>query len=216
MNELSDLSFTIKPKSDQLNNEQLMAGPITIKVTNVDVVDSDQQPIIIHYENQEGRPYKPSKTFRKVIIALWGKDGNEWIGRSMTLFRNPETMFGKEKTGGIEISHVTHIENTKEIIVTKTRGKMRTIIVRPLVIKQAAEPAEITAPTESELSAARYNLADAASYGMAKLVESWKSVPAAIRAIIGPKGCPDEYKQAAKEADNATIAAQSTTTDDEY
>ena len=72
----SDLRWTIVPKSDQLNAEQLLGGPITITVTGVEVHDSAEQPISIRYDNDDGRPYKPAKTMRKVLIFAWGADGS--------------------------------------------------------------------------------------------------------------------------------------------
>ena len=56
---VEDLRATIVPKSDQLNAEQLLSGPMTIRVTEVRVSDSAEQPVVVHYEGDDGRPYKP-------------------------------------------------------------------------------------------------------------------------------------------------------------
>src|SRR5690625_6686577 len=76
-----DLSHTIVPKSDQLNADDLIAGNITIKVTDIKASDSPDQPVIIHYENDNGRPYKPCKSMRRVLIQAWGANGKQWIGK---------------------------------------------------------------------------------------------------------------------------------------
>ena len=47
MFDISDLRATIVPKSDQLNAEQLLGGPITVQVTEVRIGSSDEQPISI-------------------------------------------------------------------------------------------------------------------------------------------------------------------------
>src|SRR5690606_17639307 len=77
-NSVSDLRDTIVPKSDQLNAEQLLGGPITITVTDVKRGGGEEQPVVIHYEGEGGRPYKPCKSMRKVLVFAWGSDGREW------------------------------------------------------------------------------------------------------------------------------------------
>ncbi len=118
-----DLRPTIVPKSDQLNSEQLLVGPLTIRVTGVTVTNSAEQPVTIHYEGDDGRPYKPCKTMRKVLILAWGHDGSEWAGKSMTLFHDPAVKFGGQSVGGIRISHVSHIERDIAVALTATKGK---------------------------------------------------------------------------------------------
>src|SRR3546814_10205634 len=81
-NNVRDLRDTIVPKSDQLNAEQLLGGPITITVTDVKRGGGEEQPVVIHYEGEGGRPYKPCKSMRKVLVFAWGSDGGAWIGRS--------------------------------------------------------------------------------------------------------------------------------------
>lgn len=121
--DVSDLRATIIPKSDQLNAEQLLGGPLTITVTDVRVGASDEQPIIVHYQGDAGRPFKPCKTMRKVLIFAWGPDGREWIGRSMTLYNDPQVRFGGAEVGGIRISHLTDIDRDVQVSLTATKGK---------------------------------------------------------------------------------------------
>lgn len=118
-----DLRPTIVPKSDQLNAEQLLSGPMTIRVSGVTVTSNAEQPVTIHYEGDDGRPYKPCKTMRKVLILAWGHDGSAWAGRSMTLFNDPAVKFGGQSVGGIRISHVSHIERDIAVALTATKGK---------------------------------------------------------------------------------------------
>jgi len=42
-------SLTIKAKSDQINSDDLISGPITIKITSVKINVKDQQSGIVHY-----------------------------------------------------------------------------------------------------------------------------------------------------------------------
>jgi len=138
-NDLSDLTPTIVPKSDQLNAEQLLAGPITIKVTDVRIGSGDEQPVIVHYEGENGRPYKPCKTMRKLLILAWGKDGRQWPGKSMTLFNEPTVKFGSMEVGGIRISHLSHIDRDLQVALTATKGKKVLHTVKKLRVAEAAQ-----------------------------------------------------------------------------
>jgi hypothetical protein len=142
-----DLRPTIIPKSDQLNSEQLLGGPMTIRVTDVTVSASAEQPVTIHYDGDDGRPYKPCKTMRKVLILAWGHDGSQWAGKSMTVYNDPAVKFGGQSVGGIRISHVSHIEKDFGVALTATKGKKTLHTIKALK----------TAPqTDAKAKAARY------------------------------------------------------------
>ena len=130
MSDISNLRHTIIPRSDQLNSEQLLPGPMTITVTSV-TMGSAEQPINIGYENDNGRPYRPCLTMRKVLIFAWGPDGREWVGRSMTLYRDPEVAFGGLKVGGTRISHMSHIDGPMVMALTATKGVKKSFKVLP-------------------------------------------------------------------------------------
>lgn len=129
---IEDLRGTIVPKSDQLNAEQLLAGPMTITVSDVRLGSGEEQPVIVHYQGEDGRPYKPCKTMRKVLILAWGKDGREWVGRSLTLYNDPDVKFGGESVGGIRISHLSDIPQNIDVSLTATRGKKAKYKIRRL------------------------------------------------------------------------------------
>lgn len=130
-----DLAKTIAPKSDQMNADDLIAGPRTIVVTRVAAQPSSaDQPVAIFYEGEGGadKPYKPCKSMRRVLVQLWGQDGALYAGRAMTLYRDAEVKFGGEKVGGIRISHMSHIDGAKTLALTVTRGKRSGFTVQPL------------------------------------------------------------------------------------
>lgn len=122
MNDISNLSDTIVAKSDRLNAEDLLAGPITVTVTNVYRKSADS-PIAINYNGDNGRPFEPCKTMRKLLVAAWGENGNDWIGRSMTLYNDPSVKWAGKEAGGVRISHLSHIAKRLNISLTATRGK---------------------------------------------------------------------------------------------
>ena len=131
---VEDLRQTIIPKSDQLNAEQLLGGPMTVTVSEVKVSDSGEQPVVVHYDGENGRPFKPCKTMRKVLIHAWGADGRKWSGRSMTLYNDPSVKFGGDDVGGIRISHMTDIERDVKVSLTSTRGKKAKYEIKRLVL----------------------------------------------------------------------------------
>lgn len=146
---VEDLRGTIVPKSDQLNAEQLLGGPMTVTITDVRMGASEEQPVVVHYEGEAGRPYKPCKTMRKLLIHAWGADGRVWIGRSMTLYCDPDVKFGGEAVGGIRISHMSDIKGALQVSLTSTRGKKAKYRVERLAAAPAAAKARQAAPSKS-------------------------------------------------------------------
>ena len=132
MNDITDLSNTIKPKSDQLNADDLLTGPITVKITDVRGGTVDQ-PVNIHIDGY--LPYRPCKGMRRVLIKIWGKNGKSWIGKSVTLFCNPNVKWGGVECGGIEISHLSDISKPSTLMLTKARGRKSGFTVQPLIVE---------------------------------------------------------------------------------
>jgi len=111
---------TIKPKSDQLNADDLLTGPITVRVVKVERGNAEQ-PVTIQIEGRQ--PYKPCKSMRRVLVQAWSEFPDKWIGRTMTLYCDPSVMFGGVRVGGIRISHMSDIDRDREFSLTKTRGQ---------------------------------------------------------------------------------------------
>ena len=126
-----DITPTLTPKSTQLNADDLIAGPLTITVCGVSP-GTPEQPVVIKFEGDEGRPFLPCKTMRRLLAHAWGTDGHAWIGRGMTLYHDPSVVFGGIKVGGIRISHLSHIDHDLEVALTVTKGKRALYRVRPL------------------------------------------------------------------------------------
>lgn len=131
-----DISQTIVPKSDQLNADDLLACTKEITVTEVKLADSEQQPVSIHYNGDDDRPYKPCKSMRRVLIAAWGPRADQWNGRSMRLYCDPDVKFGGSAVGGIRISHLSHIDQPKTFMLTVTRGRKSGYTVKPMEAEQ--------------------------------------------------------------------------------
>lgn len=133
-----DMTATIVPKSDQLNSDDLITGPRTITVTRVSASpDSPEQPVSIFFQGDNGKPYKPCKSMRRVMVAAWGADAAQYVGRSMTLYRDPAVAFGGMQVGGIRISHMTHIDSDLTMALTVTKARRAGYTVKKM---QAPKP----------------------------------------------------------------------------
>lgn len=130
---MTDMLQTIIPKSDQLNFDDLAAGQTkTIKITKVSIA-SGEQIIAINYEGDNGRPYMPCKSMRRVLVNCWGSDGTQYAGRSMTLYGDSKVKFGGMEVGGIRISHLSHISEPRTMALTATKTSRKPFTVHPLV-----------------------------------------------------------------------------------
>lgn len=130
-----DLSKTIKPKSDQLNADDLVTGSKTIKIRDIKEGADETQPVKIYFYGDNNKPYLPCKSMRRVLVQLWGADGLQFIGKRLTIFRDDSVKWAGIEVGGIRISHASHIaENTRVLItVAKNKRTPATIEVLPLV-----------------------------------------------------------------------------------
>lgn len=197
---MTDISAHLEAKSDQLNNIDLMGGDITVTITEVKVLKKgSEQPIWVYYKGDEGKPWKPSKSMNRLMAAIWGADSSKWVGRRLTLYRDPTVTFGKDKTGGIRISHMSHLEESTEITLPKSKGKFGAITVRPLSA-MAAEIDPVKALADAQAAAAK---------GTAALLKWWETAgPAKQNALASQK---DALKAEAAKADTAAPAQQVST-----
>lgn len=141
-----DMRTVIAPKSDQLNADDFVAGPRTVRITGVEI-KGGEQPVSVHFEGDNGKPWKPCKTTARLMVAAWGPDASQYKGRSLTLYRDPTVKWAAMEVGGIRISHMSHIDTDMVYAATVTKGKRAPIRIKPL--KAEAVPLKVGAPTES-------------------------------------------------------------------
>lgn len=130
-----DMTETIAPKSDQMNADDLMSGARTFTITEVRAAASPEQPVDVYLaEFPTDRPFKPSKSMRRIMVAAWGPDASTYAGKRFTLYRDPAVKFGGQDVGGIRISHMSDLEAGKPmtLALTVTRGKRSPYVVKPL------------------------------------------------------------------------------------
>lgn len=186
-----DLSKTVEPKSDQLNADDLIAGPRTITITRVTASDTPEQPVSVYFEGDNNKPWKPCKSMRRVLIAAWGADASTFAGRSLTIYNDPDVQFGGMKTGGIRVSHMTHIDKTLKLALTATKAKRAIYTVQPLAINK---PAMIDAAAAQDVARAE------ARKGKGAFTDWWNSAQGKeYRPSVMP--IMDELKDLAADAE---------------
>jgi hypothetical protein len=173
-----DMANTVIPKSDQLNSDDLIAAPRTIRISKISAdPGSAEQPILIHFDGDGGKPYKPCKSMRRVLIHVWGRDGLKYVGRSMTLYRDEKVMWGGVAVGGIRISHMSDMEADMTMALTATRSSRKPYTVRPLETQPAT-------PIESDsLQLAKQYLGITTTEQFVKLEEQRKAIWSKANAV---------------------------------
>ena len=134
---MNELIETLAPKSDQLNATDLIAGPKRIRITKVVLNDDPKQKASIYFDGDNGKPYKPCLSMRRLLVLIYGK-GTSLTGKEIVLFRDAEVVFGGEKVGGIVISHASHITAPQRHVLPVSKGKIKVFTVEPLAVETYA------------------------------------------------------------------------------
>lgn len=196
MNAVVNLLPTIAPKSDQLNADDLIGRSMTIKVTSVKLSGAPDQPIAIHFEGDDGKPYMPCKSMRRVLVHVWGTDGNAYAGRRLALYRDDKVQFGGMAVGGIRISHMSDIDQDVTMALTATRANRKPFTVRPLKPEAGGEAINLPAVLKAGEAAA--------VQGSAKLTAWWQGLSKAEKAAAKPT-LDTRLKPMAAQADQASM-----------
>lgn len=133
-----DVSKVIEAKSDQLNADDLVAGPITVRVRDVKVTGTEQ-PLSVYYDGDNNKPWKPCKTAARCLASVWGVDAGGWIGKRLTLYRDDSVTWGGVAVGGIRVSHMEGLTKPVKLMLAKTRGKKGEVVVQPLKVQEKKE-----------------------------------------------------------------------------
>ena len=130
-----DISNTVAPKSDQINSDDFLSGAKTFSIARVTANEgTPEQPVNIYFAETK-LPFRPCKSMRRVMISVWGPDASKYVGRSLTLYRDPNVKFGGMAVGGIRISHMSHIDSKMVLTLTASKAKKAPFTVQPLRIE---------------------------------------------------------------------------------
>ena len=141
-----DMTKSIEPRSDQLNAEDLLSGPRTFTIADVREGSAEQRARVFLAEGPEGRPWIPNVTMCRLMVLGWGQESDDWHGKRVTLYRDPDVRFGRDQPGGIRISHMSGIRKPLTANLTVTRGKREPYRVEPLT--DDAPPAKVPGPMD--------------------------------------------------------------------
>lgn len=184
-----DITSTIEADSTQVNADDLTGTSRTVTISGVNKGTADQ-PVNIELVEFPGRAYRPCKSMRRVLVAAWGPDASNYIGRRMTLFNDQTVKWGGQAVGGIRISALSHIDKPLDLALTETRGKRKRHHVEPLPDAPSKIPISFDAkiPTSSleQCAQARDYLAkyaDAEPERVAALLESVSAREAELREV---------------------------------
>lgn len=148
-----DITDTLAPTSDQLDAVELV-NPRTFTIdTGSRKGNRDGKTVLEVRLVDFPRVWRPSKGMLDVLAACWGVDSKAWVGHRVTLYCDPDVMFGKDKVGGVRISHLSHIDKARMVTIRASgAGKKKQWPVEPLASEPTA--AQVAASTdEAELRA---------------------------------------------------------------
>lgn len=190
----TDVTKAIAPKSDQLNADSLITGPMTIRIRDVKVSDGEQ-PIWVYFDGDDNKPWKPCKTAARCLASIWGPNAAQWIGMHCTIYNDPTVTWAGAAVGGIRVSHMEGLDKPRALQLTKTRGKKGTVTIQPLETGGASEP-------QVDQDAALQSAKDAAKKGKDAFTKWWKE-NADKRDIVKP--IMEELKKMVEYADAPEI-----------
>jgi hypothetical protein len=161
----SDFDFgeTLTAKSDQLNADDLVGGPITVQITDAKRGDSPEQPLVLRLSGDH-RPWKPCKTARRILAACVGSTNTgALIGRWVRLYRDPDVTWAGKAVGGIRVDGMSGIDRPVTIALAlnkKAKAEHRIVPIRPPADDKPAPPADPLADLAALLDSHGLTVAD--------------------------------------------------------
>ena len=137
---MSDISFALEAKSDQLNFDDIADTEVVITVSDVRVQQRDQ-PVWVYYHGCNNRPWKPSKGMLRILAAAWGRDTSAWYGQSAKLYGDKTVKWAGKEVGGIRIRALTGVSKSGlNTMVAVARGKREPVKVEFLSMDRPMYP----------------------------------------------------------------------------
>lgn len=142
-----DITDALAPNSDQLDAVEL-AKPRTFTIAPGSGLGQREGKTVAEIRLVDfPRVWRPSKGMLDVLAACWGTDAKQWVGRQVTVYNDPEVMFGRDKVGGVRISHLSGIDKARSVTIRASgAGRKQAWRVEPL-------PDAPTEPTAEQVAA---------------------------------------------------------------
>lgn len=140
---MADIGATLEAKSDQLNALDIMGAEPVIRIRQVEVKKSAEQPVWIYFDGDNNRPWKPSKGMRRIMAAAWGRDSDNWIGKHAQIYCEPTVKYGGKEVGGVRIRALSDIpESGLMCALTISRTVREPYHVKCLKVDEREYPAD--------------------------------------------------------------------------
>lgn len=138
-----DITEALAPNSDQLDAIELVE-PRTFTIDSGSRLGKRERKVVAEIRLVDfDRVWRPSKGMLDVLAACWGKDGKQWVGHRVTLYRDENVMLGREKRGGTRISHLSHIDAPRDVTIRASgEGRTQQWHVEPLPDAPAPDPVD--------------------------------------------------------------------------
>jgi hypothetical protein len=177
-----DITDALAPTSDQLDAIELV-NPRTFTIDAGSRLGNRDGKTVAEIRLADfPRVWRPSKGMLDVLAQCWTTDAKQWVGRRVTLYNDPEVMFGRVKVGGIRISHLSHIDKARTVTIRASgAGRVQSWPVQPL-----ADAPATPAPTPDDI---------AASTSIPDLRAMWQTASPERQALIAAR--VDELKAGA-------------------
>ena len=137
---MTDVSFALEAKSDQLNAVDIMGCEPVIRIRDV-VVRKGDQPVSVFFDGDNNRPWKPSKGMLRILAGAWGRDSKDWIGKHAQIYFEPSVRYAGQEVGGIRIRALSDIDpRGLTFALTISRQKREPYHVPLLKIQETVYP----------------------------------------------------------------------------
>lgn len=123
-------------------------SPVVWTIANVVLVEMDddnggkKKPPVMHFSDPDSKPLIMNNSNWMTLEDLYGDESDNWTGKKIELYKDPNVMFGGKRVGGVRVrkpassgngsGHAQHftIENLKAI-----REQLRGLGVTPRTLK---------------------------------------------------------------------------------
>lgn len=138
---MNELHQALSAKSDQLNAVDIMGVEPVIRIREVKINLKSDQPLLVYFDGDNNKPWKPSKGMGRILMAAWGDDYKSWAGRYAQIYFEPSVKFGGAEVGGIRVRALSDIpEAGLNCVLALNRAKRVPYHVPLLTVSQAEYP----------------------------------------------------------------------------
>lgn len=122
---MANFMQTLEAKSDQLNATDIMGIDLVIRIRDAQLTQSKEQPLVVYFDGDNNRPWKPSKGMRRILAAAWGAETEALTGKSVKLHFDASVKYAGKEVGGIRIKAMSDIDQKGIVVVEAINRQQR-------------------------------------------------------------------------------------------